>query len=248
MKCLIKCLLLLCLLLSSCHANMVIAYSSKNHKPSAVQIRDIELLKSIANKHNIDITFKATPWKRALLLLEKGMIDGVMNASYKVNRAKYALYPMKNNHLDTQKRLNNGNTYYIYKHKDSTLLWDGKKFITPDGNVGVMEKFAVIEDLKKHSNISIQEFTNNTELIRKLAHKTIVAYAGISLEVDEVLKKYPSFSKNIVRESIPIRKKEYFLIFSKKVYPSKDKEIHTIWNGLKEFHIKQRYKKSQVLK
>lgn len=57
-------------------------------------------------------------------------------------------------------------SYYIYKHKDSKIQWDGKKFINPDGKVGVMEKFTVLEDLKKYKNIEIKEF-NSLKSLKK---------------------------------------------------------------------------------
>jgi polar amino acid transport system substrate-binding protein len=224
------------LIISTLNADIVIAFSSKDGKIAENQKIEFQKLKEIASKNNITIRFKATPWKRALLLIEKGRIDGVINASYKKDRAIYAKYPMKKNKLDRTKRLNDGMSYYIYKNRNSTLKWDGQKFINPDGAIGVMKKFAVIDDLKKHPNITIKEFENNPEIIRNLATAKIAAYAGTYIAVDKVLKKYPSLAKNIVRESMPIRKKDYFLIFSKKTYQDKEQEMEIIWNGLKKYN------------
>lgn len=221
------------------NADLTIAYSSKTGIPTKFQKEDFYTLKTIAKKNHISITFKALPWKRSLLLVEKGMIDGVINASYKENRAKYANYPMKNNKPDSLRRLNDGASYYIYKNRNSKLVWNGKKFLNPDGKIGVMAKFAVIEDLKKHKNINIQEFDQNVEIIRSVAKGKIAAYAGSSRTVDNLLNKYPSLSKKIVRESIPIRKKEYYIVFSKKIFSKKKKEIEIIWNGLKKFNEKK---------
>ncbi len=219
-------------------ADIIIVYGANVGvtKPAPHQKVDTDKLIEIAKTNNIKLTLKPMPWKRALLLVEKGRVDGVINASYKKNRTIYAVYPMNNNQLDSSRRLNDGMSYYIYKNRNSTLKWDGKKFINPDGAIGVMAKFAVVEDLKKHPNITIKEFDNNPEIIRSLATAKIAGYAGTYISVDKILKKYPSFAKNIVRESIPIRKKEYFLIFSKKTYKQKNKEMETIWNGLKKYN------------
>lgn len=219
-------------------ADLVIAYAAKDgsKEPTPIQKVDIDKIKEISQNNNINTVFKSIPWKRALLLVEKGKIDGVINASYKPNRELYANYPKLNNLIDGSKRLNDGQSYYIYKHKDSSIKWDGIKFTTPDGEVAAMEKFAVIDDLKKHNNIKIKIFDDNPEIIRCLASKKIAAYAGTALRVDELLEKYPIFAKNIVRESIPIRKKDYFLIFSKKTYEQKSKDMKKIWNGLKKYN------------
>jgi len=49
---------------------------------------------------------------------------------------------------------------------------------------------------------------------------------------------YPRLASEIIREPIPIRKKEYFIIFSKKNFSKNEVEIEMIWNGLKSFNEK----------
>lgn len=234
-----KILLILILSYNLCANEIIISYaqSSANYgkPPIAKQQKDIDKIKKIAKEKHIKVTFKAVPWKRSLLMLEKGLLDGAMNASYKVSRAKFSVYPTKGGSIDGSKRLNDGNTYYIYRYIDSSLRWDGKKFLH-GGKVGVREKYAVIDDLKKHSNIKIEEFVKNFELVRKLSSNVIDAYAGSAAETNVLIKKYKKFSKSIVKEPLPIRKKEYFLIFSKKTYAKKSKEMETIWLGLKKYN------------
>lgn len=220
-------------------ADIIIAYAkSSNQFENNIDTQrhiEVDKLEKIAKQNNINISFKALPWKRALLMLEKGKIDGVINASYKINRAEYAHYPMIHGKPDESKRLNDGNSYFIYKHIDSPLRWNGEKFLR-GGSIAVMSSYAVIEDLKKHDNISIQEYHSNTEIIRKLSNKKVDGYAGTKVLADELLAKYPSLAKNIVRESLPIRKKSYFLIFSKTTYKEKSKDMEKIWQGLKEIN------------
>jgi len=232
-------IILLIISYNLCANEIVISYaqSSSNYgkPPIKKQQIDIDKIKKIAKEKNINVKFKAVPWKRSLLMLEKGLLDGAMNASYKVAREKFAVYPISNGKVDRSKRLNDGNTYYIYRHIDSSLRWDGKKFIN-GGKVGVREKYAVIDDLKKHPNIEIEECVKNFELVRKLSSKVIEAYAGSAIETNVLIKKYDKFSKSIVKEPLPIRKKDYFLIFSKKAYSKNSKQMEAIWLGLKEYN------------
>lgn len=217
-------------------ADILVLHPSINGNAEPSNKIYLKRLQQIAYENEIKIKFKAIPWKRALLMVEKGLADGVINASYKKSREQYAVYPMLNNKLDYSKRINDGKSYYIYKHKDSKIRWNGKVFLNPDGDIGVMDKYAVIDDLKKHNNITVKTFAENPEIIRCLASKKIAAYAGMANIVDELLNKYPKLAKNIVRESMPIRKKEYFLIFSKKTYTQKNNEMEKIWNGLKKYN------------
>lgn len=240
MKYFFKLIAILFFLNTFIYAEITIVYAKTQQyvgKPQPEQQIEIDKITTIANKENINVKFKAHPWKRALLMLEKGLVDGVINASYKDNRAKYSVYPMKDGKSDYTKRLNDGNSYYVYRNKNSDLHWDGKNF-SQVGTVGVMSSYAVIEDLKKHPKIIIREFIKNTKLLRKLASGDLDAYAGTSRVVDELLKKYPALAKNIVRESLPIRKKEYYLIFSKIRYKHKTDEMEKIWQGLQKFNKK----------
>ncbi len=233
----IKIILVLIFFSNNLFSDITIAFAKYTNVniPSSKQVIEIDKIKKIAKKNNIKVSFKGVPWTRALLMLEKGVIDGAINASYKKNRARYSMYPMKNTKLDGDRRLNEGNTYYIFRHIDSPLRWNGKVFLN-GGTVGVKAKYAVISDLKKHSNIKIEEFILNSELVRKLSAKKLDAYAGSFEEVNNLINKYPYFSKNIIKESLPIRKKEYFIIFSKKTYKKKSEEMEKIWSGLKEIN------------
>lgn len=239
---LIKVLLVIFVLTGFIKADIVIAFDTQSlgtlKKASPHQKIEIDKIQAIAKKNNITVIFKPLPWKRSLLLLERGLVDGVIQASHKIERAKYANYPMKNGQLDRNKRLNDGNSYYVYRNVNTSLQWNGKKFIGK-GTVAAMEKYAVIDDLKKHSNIQIQTFVNNAEIIRKLSIGQLDAYAGSAKVSDKLLKKFPTLAKNIVRESLPIRKKDYFLIFSKITYKKKSQQMNIIWDGLKEFNQKK---------
>lgn len=241
MKLLLRSLIIFLFILNYTYAEIVIAFDTQSmgtaNKPSPHQKVELDKLQKIANDNNIAISFKAYPWKRSLLMVEKGVIDGVIQASYKTDRATYAKYPMMGGQPDSSKRLNDGNSYYIYRNLETPLRWDGKTF-SHKGTVAAMDKYAVVEDLKKHPNITIQTFTNNAEIIRKLATKQIDAYAGSAIITDNLLKKFPALAKNIVRESLPIRKKDYFLIFSKITYKEKSKDMETLWNGLQKFNKK----------
>lgn len=220
-------------------AELLISYDIQNRDnleiPTDNQKIELNKIKNIANKYNIKVTFKGLPWNRSLLMLEKGMIDGVINASYKKNRTLFANYPMINDLPDSSKRLNDGDSYYIYRHKNSKLQWDGKKF-HGSGSVATVDRYAVIDDLKKHPNITIKIFTSNTDIIRKLVRGKLDSYAGNTPVTNRLLNDFPALSKNIIKDPIPIRKKEYFLIFSKKTYPQKIKEMQLIWQGLQEYH------------
>ena len=60
-------------------------------------------------------------------------------------------------------------------------------------------------------------------LLRDVSKNKLAALAGLEIDIGIILNKYPKIASLIVREKIPIRKKNYFLIFSKKTYKYKKK-------------------------
>lgn len=227
-------ILLICFFwFSSLTAELLILHNSTSERPNKDSMIEVEKLQKIASKYNITVKFKGYPWKRSLMMIEKGLADGCINASYKEDRATYAMYPMVGGKLDSSRRLNDGNAYYIYKNRKSTLQWDGKKFTKVDGPIGVKVGYAVIEDLKKHKNVEIKIRAREEHLLADLSKRKIAAIAtGESLlNFKDRLKNFDLIVK---KEPIAIRKKDYFLIFSKKTYAKKYKDIQQLWNGLKE--------------
>jgi polar amino acid transport system substrate-binding protein len=240
MKILIYTMLICLFITTNAYADIVIAFGNgkvSTGEPTVTQQIEIDKITNIAKNNGLKVKFKLMPWKRALLLLEKGMIDGVANASYKDDRAKYALYPMKNGLDDISKRLNDGQTYYIFRHQDSAIRWDGKKFIN-GGKVGSIEKYAVGSDLKKHKNIEVVEYNNISAMIRGFYDRKIEAFAGPSLEVAKFKSYYKNFFNYAVKEKAPIRKKPYYLIFSKAIAKEKLPDVEKIWDGLQDYNTK----------
>lgn len=226
---------LLLMVTSILNADILILHSSKTGKPKPSNIPTLEKIQKAADLKGIKVTLKGLPWNRALKMLKLGKADAVVNASFKEDRAEYAVYPRtKNGELDSSRRLNPGKSYYIYKNKNSTISWDGKVFKNPDGPVGAVEKFAVIKDLEVHKNIEIRTMTSKISLLRAVYSGQLAAYAGAGVDVDSLLKKSPKFSDKIVKEEVPIRKKEYFLVFSKQFYKANKQVAESLWDGLRE--------------
>ena len=228
-----KLILLLAFATSTLFGDITILCSSKDGKIKQSHKADLARIQQIADDNGITIKIKPTPWKRALSLVKKGKADGVIGASYKTSRAKFAVYPMKDGVVDDSRRQNPGKTYYIYKNINSTIHWDGKKFTGVDGAVGAVTGFAVIEDLKKHSNVKTLVKSSRVALLRDVSKNKLAAFAGLEKDAAVILNKYPKIASLVVKEKMPIRKKNYFSIFSKKTYKRKKVEMEKIWDGLK---------------
>jgi polar amino acid transport system substrate-binding protein len=71
--------------------------------------------------------FITRPWKRCILQLEKGSVDGIFAAIWQPEREQWGDFPKANGQVDPKRRLWTA-TYPIYTYYQSQLHWDGKQF------------------------------------------------------------------------------------------------------------------------
>lgn len=228
-----KTLFILLLSVVTLNAKLLILHVHVPQHPNPSTFKYVKELASLAKKHNLEVEFKGVPWKRGLILIEQGKADGLVGASYTKDRAKYGVYPMKDGKLDHSRRSDNGKTYFLYKNKNSSITWDGKKFSNVDGVIGAKRGYAIVNDLKKHKNIQFKELPNLNVSLRKLITGKLVAYAGLEMEIEDLENK-SEFKKHMIKEPIPLRQKPYFVMFSKIRYENKKEEIEKFWDMLKK--------------
>ncbi len=83
---------------------------------------------------NLDIHIKIIrlPWKRCLVMLKNGRVDGVIGASYIPERKAYGHYPTTTTGQIDYSRIIYSNTYWLYSN-DKDVSWDGKTLRLPLG-------------------------------------------------------------------------------------------------------------------
>ncbi len=62
----------------------------KNNKATGT---NVDIVTEALNRLGYDVKIKFYPWKRALMMVENGLADGIIDAAYSQNRAKYLYYP-----------------------------------------------------------------------------------------------------------------------------------------------------------
>lgn len=203
----------------------------------------IKMLNEAGDKNSIEVKFEGAPWARALELLKAGVADGLINASYKKSRVKYAVYPFKNGKLDLNKSLK-APAYYLYKHKDHPLNFDGKNLLHANGEISAIPSYAVVDDLKI-LNANLVYGINPNFNLNNVLHKKNIATALLESEAEPIIDANLQMKESIVKISTPIRKKEYFLIYSKKYYNSNQEIANKLWDTIEVLKNSDKYKKEK---
>jgi len=191
--------------------------------------------------YGINIKMKPIMWTRGLELIKAGLADGIIDASYNDERAAYAVYPMKAGKPDPTKMLRL-TSYSLYKNKDSTITWDGEKIDNIDGDIVSIGSFAIVKDLRK-MGVEVKEEPNMPWILRSLAIGKYKAAAMVSVAIDDYMEENPTLKGNIIKVEPPLKRKEYYLIFSKKFYNERTELANAIWDAIEDYKSTDDYRR-----
>lgn len=189
----------------------------------------IELLRMAAHRATIAIDLARTPWQRGLYLLEAGQADAISASSYVEERLRYGVYPMKDGHPDTGRKLFDL-SYRLYIRAGSGVGWDGNTLMHLHAPVGATPGYAVVPVLKA-MGVEVAEEPDHLANLHKLLAGRIDAYAELDSHVRPLLRSDPEFA-GIIELARPVVTKPYYLMFSKIFYASTPATAERIWDAI----------------
>lgn len=192
----------------------------------------IELFRMVSEKIDVPFVFKRMPWKRCLFAIEHGQADATFHASYKLDRAKYGVFPMKDGILDPERRIYE-NAYMLYVRKGSKVVWDGEKIMGLDRPIGTQLSYAVADDLKK-MGYKVEEEGGVGDNLKKLLAGRISAYVELQNIADTEIFTHLGDYGQVERLSPPIRQKDYYLLISKKFSTDHPKLTQQIFDAIRD--------------
>ena len=216
--------------------------NKSKHKGKGVLVN---LLKSFENDIQVKFKFINVPWKRALTLLGQNKIDGVFNASFKTSRMKIGVYPFKNGKVDNSRGTHSSN-YILYKRKNSYLEWNGVKFSNAKRKIAVERGFSIKTDLEK-MGVRVREVQSSKHGFVMIQKKRLDGMVTLEDMGDLTIEQNPFLKTDIEKESIPVKSKRYFLIFSHDLIKKNLSLANKIWDEInranKSGKLKLFYKK-----
>ncbi len=199
----------------------------------------IEVLRMAAERANVPIDLARTPWQRGLYLIETGQADAIFASSYVEDRLRYGIYPMKDGHPDTSRKLFD-QSYRLYIRAGSGVGWDGKRLTNLHAPVGATPGYAVVPVLKA-MGVEVAEEPDHMANLRKLVAGHIDAYAELDMHVRPLLRTYIKTFGNIIELSPPILTNPYYLMFSKIFYARAPEVAERIWDAIEAVNASTAY-------
>ncbi len=186
----------------------------------------IEQMRLMEKELNIRVTYKRAPWKRCMIYLKKGTVDGVICGSYKKERENNGVYPKTADGNHDPSRRFSDSSYYMYVKKDSDIHWDGTSFSNLNGVVGTQLGFSINPKLKK-LGVKVVEVPMVLTNFKKLVKNRIVGVAAHEDTGDAVMLGF----NNVKKLSVPLSTKPYYLIMSHQIYKSDPALVNAIWKA-----------------
>jgi len=174
---------------------------------------DIHLIKLLANDLDIEVTLRSLPWKRCLLHLQMGLVDGAFAASYRPERQTMGVYPtQENKELDVSKRIH-VSSYYLYTAVDSKLAWNGREFSDLSGDISVQLGFSISGKLEE-MGVSVNEVKGPERALKNILSELSQGAALQAERADYILFSDPFFDGRIKKHKIVLTEKPYYLMLS----------------------------------
>ena len=241
-------ILLLCWLPNVSAIKLVIAYEDKENppyyyanisEPEKSRGVTLDVLNTIAKRLDFDIEYVHLPWLRALIKLKQNKVDALFHASYKPDRIKYGLYPMKNALVDTDKMLMT-QRYILYKHVDSPLNWNGKNFTNLSGSLGAVMSYAIVSDLKK-MGVMVTELSNSLALLNQVQSGRLAGFVSLENMTDSLIRKNKTALISIEKIPMAVTEKPYYLMFSHGRFKTHPELVEAIWMEINNIKTSGKY-------
>ena len=195
----------------------------------------IEAIRKLdARANEIEISYRRTPWKRCLALLDKGIVSGVI-ASYRTQREQIGVYPKKDNAQDL-KRAFSVTGYCLFVRQDVNLGWDGEAFNgDTQSNLAVPRGYSIISMLTQHK-ISFSEVDSTDQALFLLHNKRVAGVATLCDSGRQALRNNTQYSE-IKAIDKPLTVKGAYLLVSKQFYKAHQEIVEDLWLKLVEVRI-----------
>jgi len=177
---------------------------------------EIELYRLMAARLALKLNMVRLPWKRCLLELKQGRVDGIFPASFKPERLAAGVYPMKNGRVDPLRK-SRDSAYYLYTRETAPLGWDGSQFVNlhlmDRKTIGVPLGWSIASDLH-NMGIDLLERPMPQDLLEILNRGGIAGVVCLDTVMDTYLVQRPNRFSAIRKNQPAVKEKAYYLMLS----------------------------------
>ncbi len=193
---------------------------------------DVELVERAASHCGVTIAWQVLPWRRCLLLLESGRVDGLLDVSWLPERDVLAVWPRTaEGKLDDGCRLHT-ESYHLYRRRGDALGWDGTGFSGLRGAIANQPGFSIGAFLRG-AGVTVDEEARDVEsAFGKLIKGRVQGAALLTGAAEAVLAQREDLRTKVERVDPPLQRKAYFVVFSHDWYGRNQELAARLWQAV----------------
>jgi polar amino acid transport system substrate-binding protein len=195
----------------------------------------------VAKESGIEFDFVRLPWKRCLLEVEAGRIHAAIAASYNKERAIWGVYPRTpDGKLQRDYRMHT-DSFYVYRHADSQIRWQTKGFQNLGSeSVGAQLGYSVGKDLEE-AGYRIKYHPASSDLLSYLENRVLQVIVLQDHEAKRQLSHRPSLRDIVIREALPVKVADQYLLFGNAFYNANKAQVQMIWQSIEKVRKSKLY-------
>lgn len=191
------------------------------------------LIERAARRSNVIVRFHPMPWARCLFKTSTGEMDGVVAASFRPERMRIGVYPMRDGAPDADHSLMR-NQYLLYRRKDDPQVqWDGQT-LQVNGLIGVQTGYSIANTLRKLGAMIRQNQRLPGLLLDDLLEGHLRAVALTAGEGQRLLADNPVYAQHLEALPVPLEKKDFYLVLSRQFQRQHPELTEQLWQHLKQ--------------
>ncbi|HLO95742.1 MAG TPA: transporter substrate-binding domain-containing protein [Burkholderiaceae bacterium] len=193
----------------------------------------------------LGLRFEVTllPWRRCLLSLQEGAVDGAFKASFQPERLKIGRYPMRGEQVDTERAMLE-ESYHLYRLRGSAVSWDGQQINQLEGAVGAQAGFSIVAWLRQQQ-LPIEASAKAPDTILAMLQRGRLGAAALQTsQGDYALSRNPQYAAQIERHGPPLVSKPYYLMLSHAFVKRFPALAERIWDGVAAVRESAEYRRA----
>lgn len=201
------------------------------------------MMRMLESRLGLGIEIELLPWKRCLMSMQEGRVDGAFKASFSEERLKLGSYPMLGDKPDPSRAMLE-ESYHLYRIKGSPVEAQQGRVRHLRGAIGAQAGFSIVDQLKAQG-LTVDAVAKAPDLIlTKLMRGRIGAAALQTSQGDYALATQPEMAAVIERVGPPLAVKPYYLMLSHQLQRSDPALAERIWDGIAAVRESPEYKRA----
>jgi polar amino acid transport system substrate-binding protein len=198
------------------------------------------LLRDAGKSCGADVNFVTAPWPRALEMVRTGAANGAFAASYSVERAAFAAFPMRDGAPDPTRAMRE-QVYHLYAGTDAGLTTqDGQ--VKPQGVRAIVERSSIGVAVARGAGAEPIEIGGYPSMVRMLAERREPALIGVDQHVQAVLRREPSLGSRLVKLEPALMRQHGYVVFNLAFHDRNRAFADCFWSAVATIRASERYR------